>query len=481
MSLALDEYRQYDAAGLAELVASNQVTGEELVAAAAEAAERVNPSINAIVELYPETERTPVPTSGLWRGVPYVVKDIAHLDVGRKVEYGSRLGLGLRSTRTTHLLSRLQHLGLVPVGRSATSELAVAGVTETVAFGPTRTPWQLARNAGGSSGGSAAAIAAGIVPVAVGSDGGGSIRIPASCCGIIGLKPTRGRISSAPWGDPLAGFASSFLLTRSVRDTETALLLLSGSCPGDQYPLPPLVITRAKPFPRRRIRLMTESPAGLAVDHQVVKSTRQVAQHLESLGHEVDEGSPTIEWHSFVDAMGRMWASDVARMAHDLAERSGRKIDDETLEPQTLAIYRQGRSLSAQALLDAGQVFNQVNRSIGAFFQDFDILITPTLGQLPPPVGRYNPNEDRTASSFFQSWADVEAFLPLFNCSGQPAMSLPLGWSSEGLPIGVQLVADHGHEEMLLQIAYELEDSFGPFPIAPVPQLSPAIRVERQS
>ncbi|WP_298212230.1 amidase [Ferrimicrobium sp.] len=461
MSLTQEEYRRCDATELANLIADRQIQAQEAIGAAFQAAWDTNGSINALIELYRDRLESPIPPSlGVWGGVPYAIKDIAHIEPGRHLEYGSRLGVGLSATQASHLLTRLSSLGLVAVGRTASSELAIAGVTETKAFGPTRTPWDLTRSAGGSSGGSAAAVAAGIVPVALGSDGGGSIRIPASCCGVIGLKPTRGRISAAPWADSLAGFASTFLLTRSVRDTVTALTALSGTVPGDHYPLEPFQ-AQSGDLPRLRIRLMTESPAGKNVDPQIVGATQKVARQLESLGHFVDEGHLSIDWEEFVVAMGTMWAANVGQMATGIAQRSGRAIDTEALERQTLTIVQEGIATKAQALLDAGQVFNRVNRSLGSFFGDFDILLTPTLGQLPPPIGRYDPEGELSAAEFFDSWSDVEGFLPLFNCSGQPAVSLPLGFSTDGLPIGIQVVGRYGDDATVLALAYQLERAIG--------------------
>lgn len=461
MSLTQEEYRRCDATELAGLISDHQIKADEAIGAAFQAAENTNGPINALIELYVDRLESPTtPLLGAWGGVPYAIKDIAHIEPGRRLEYGSRLGMGLSSVHGSHLLTRLASLGLVSIGRTASSELAIAGVTETKAFGPTRTPWDLSRNAGGSSGGSAAAVAAGIVPVALGSDGGGSIRIPASCCGVVGLKPTRGRISPSPWGDSLAGFTSTFLLTRSVRDTVTALEALSGTVPGDHYPLEPFR-PRSGDLPRLRIRLMTESPAGKTVDPEVIGATQKIARQLESLGHSVDEGPLSLDWEEFVKAMGTMWAADVGQMATGLAQRSGRAIDTEALERQTLTIVQEGIATNAQSLLEAGEVFNQVNRSLGSFFQDFDVLLTPTLGQLPPPIGRYDPEGELSTAAFFDSWSDVEGFLPLFNCSGQPAISLPLGISGDGLPIGIQLVGGYADDATVLALAHELEQDLG--------------------
>ena len=461
MALSPVEYARYDAIGLADLVARKEVAPDELLECAIGAAEDLNPELNALAEIYGD-RRDFQASAGRLAGVPTLLKDIGHIEPGRQIEYGSRLARGNRAVLSTRFLESILSSGMVPVGRTTSSELAIAGVTETAAFGPTCSPWDSARGSGGSSGGAGSAVGAGIVPIAQGSDGGGSIRIPASCCGVVGLKPTRGRISPAPYGDALAGFAASFVLTRTVRDTALALDLYAGSVPGDPTPLThsgPGFLDQMEDAPTNlRIAVALESFSGHDLDPQVVRAARQAADLLAEMGHQVEIRQPRIAWEPFLRAMSLMWAADAGRLADLLSARTGRPVDDTTLERQTLAIWREGKRLSADDLLQADETFNDVNRAMAAFFGGCDVLVTPTLGQLPPPIGRYRPDDELDAVSFFGSWADVESFLPLFNCTGQPAISLPLAMTEDGkLPIGIQLVGSYGDEALVLRLARALE------------------------
>ena len=461
MALSPVEYARYDAIGLADLVARKEVAPAELLECALDAAKALNPELNALAEIY-DDRRDFQGSTGRLAGVPTLLKDIGHIEPGRLIEYGSRLARGNRAETSTRFLESILASGMLPIGRTTCSELAIAGITETAAFGATRSPWDRARSSGGSSGGAGSAVGAGIVPIAQGSDGGGSIRIPASCCGVVGLKPTRGRISPAPYGHALAGFAASFVLTRTVRDTALALDLYAGSVPGDPTPLShsgPGFFDQLEDAPRGlRIAVALESFSGHGLDPQVVGAAQQTADLLAEMGNEVEIRQPRIPWEPFLSAMSLMWAADAGRFANLLSRRTGRPVDVTTLEPQTLAICREGQALSADDLLQADETFNEVNRGMAAFFGGCDVLVTPTLGQLPPPVGRYKPEEELDAVSFFDSWADVESFLPLFNCTGQPAISLPLATTADGkLPIGIQLVGSYGDEALVLRLARALE------------------------
>lgn len=461
MSLSSSEYAGYDSVGLADLIRSKEVTAMEVAACATDAVRAVNSELNAVVEIYSDClTANPVIDAPL-SGVPTLIKDIGNIEPGRLVEFGSRLGFGNTSSVSTHLFDRIGATGLVPIGRSASSELAIAGVTETAAFGPTRSPWDRDRSAGGSSGGAGAAVGSGMVPIAIGSDGGGSIRIPASCCGVVGLKPTRGRISPAPFGAALAGFATSFVLTRTVRDSALALDLLAGQVAGDPYPITPSGAGYMESLDRSprglRIAIGLNSFSSHEVDPEVAGATSAVGELLREMGHQVEADQPAVPWDSFLWAMATMWAADAAHFAGRVSSLTGKPIDDTQLEPQTLTICEEGAKISSQELLSAGDIFNDVNRRLARFFESYDILVTPTLGQLPPEIGRYRPEGTLDSVSFFGSWADVESFLPLFNCGGQPAISLPLAQSSAGLPIGVQLVGGFSDDMSVLQLARALE------------------------
>lgn len=463
MTLTPAEYATYDAVGLADLLLSREVAPRELIESALGAVDSVNGELNAVVEVYDDRFDVRDELKGSFGSVPTLMKDLGDIEPGRFVEFGSRLGLGNRSPSATHLADRIRSSGLVSVGRTATSELAIAGVTETSAFGPTRSPWSSRHSSGGSSGGAGAAVGSGMVPIAQGSDGGGSIRIPAACCGVVGLKPTRGRISSAPSGAALAGFSTSFVLTRTIRDAALALDVLSGSVPGDPAPIAgegrSYLGSLDLRVPRLRVALALKSFSGHLVDPQVLGTTSRVAEVLAEMGHEIEVHQPKIEWQPFLSAMALMWAADAAQLADWLSQRTGRPVDENHLEAQTLAICEEGRRLTALELLETNDVFNSVSRQIGRFFDDFDLLLTPTLGQLPPQVGRYKPEGSLDSTSFFGSWADVESFLPLFNCSGNPAISLPVALSAEGLPIGVQVVGRYGDDITVLNISRSIEQA----------------------
>ena len=316
--------------------------------------------------------------------------------------------------------------------------------------------------AGGSSGGAGAAVGAGIVPVASGSDGGGSIRIPASACGVVGLKPSRGRISWAPLGgDPLLGWAVQFALTRSVRDAAACLDALAGGLPGDPSPLPqpsrPFTDALAGDPPPSRIACCWEPWSGDDADPEVAAACRATADLLAELGHRPAEARPQFSWEAFLDAMTTVWSVTTAQLVDGFAEAVGREPSPDTLELPTLRMVEHGRSLSGAALLSALDVAGSIGRSMGGFFSEYDLLLTPTLGVLPERLGVYEPEQELEPRELFASWAPLESFLPVFNATGQPAISLPLHMSERGLPIGVQLVARAGDEATLLAVAAQLE------------------------
>ncbi len=352
--------------------------------------------------------------------------------------------------------------GLTPVGRTTTSEFGILGTTETVAVGRTCSPWSSEHMAGGSSGGAAAAVGAGIVPVASASDGGGSIRIPASACGVVGLKPSRGRI---PWGpnvaEALSGWAVHFMVSRSVRDAAVLLDALSGPEIGDPFEIAAPATTYAAELelpPRRlRIGVATRPWSGHDPDPEITAATLATAQILVELGHEVDETEDLLEWEPFLAAMTEVWAADAAQTIDSLAALVGRPVDLSTVEAVTLAAVQHGRQVTAVQLLDALDHTNGVARSMGAYFTSHDVLLTPTLGRLPAPLGRYQPDAALPLSGVFAEWGAWESFLPAFNATGQPAISVPLHQSVEGLPIGMQLVGPSGSEATLLRLAAELE------------------------
>ena len=463
----LAQYARHDGLALADLVRRGEITGAALAQLAAAAAERVDPVLGAVVETYADHQAAgdaAAAIGGPFAGVPLMLKDLFHGDAGRVCENGSRLAEGWVAPVASEMVSRLRGGGFAPVGRATTSEFGVMGTTETLAQGATCSPWSAGHMAGGSSGGSAAAVGAGIVPVATASDGGGSIRIPASACGVVGLKPSRGRVTWAPSaGDPLGGWAAHFVVTRSVRDTAVALDLLAGAAAGDPNVAPPAARAYAEELagPDRplRVAFCHEPWSARAGDPQVQAACEATAAMLGELGHEVEQARPQFQWELFLAAMTTIWSADAAHSVDAFAALVGREPGPENLEGATFAMVEHGRSISAGALLDAVGDVNTIARQVGGFFTGCDVLLTPTLGTLPAPIGRYDPTASIAPRDLFASWSDIESFLPVFNATGQPAISLPLHMSEEGLPIGMQFVGRFGDESTLLALAAQLEQA----------------------
>ena len=478
--MRLDEYAAYDALGLAELVRVGDVSPAELAELAVRAVEEIDGELNGVAGMYPDAvgDAADVP-DGPFRGVPTLLTDLFPGDAGRPTEAGSRLAAGWIGRYGSELVGRLRAGGVVPVGRSTTSEFGVMGTTETLAAGRTCSPWSLDHMAGGSSGGSGAVVGAGIVPVATGSDGGGSIRIPASACGVVGLKPSRGRVTWAPGGEPLMGWAVQFVLSRSVRDTAAFLDLLSPPAPGDMSIAP----APQRPYLQEvgadpgalRIGLSTEPWSGAAANSQVVAACESTAALLESLGHNVSPGRPEFSWEAFLDAMTAIWSASTAQLVDGFAAAVDREVGPDTLERPTLSMVEFGRAVTAPQLVTAMDTAAYVGHQVGAFFESHDLLLTPTLGALPAPLGEYRPDQPLEPRQLFGSWSRLESFLPVFNAGGQPAISLPLHTSESGLPIGIHLVARLGDEATLIRVASQLEQAL------PWAGRTPPLHVSRSS
>jgi amidase len=461
----LDEYASLDAVGLAALVHQGEVTPVELAELVVEGTAKVDGDVNAVVGLYPDAvECAEAARPGPFHGVPTLLKDLFHGDPGRPTEAGSRLGHGWVSQTGSELVRRLKESGFVPLGRTTTSEFGLLGTTETIAEGRTCSPWSGKHMAGGSSGGAGAVVGSGIVPVATGSDGGGSIRIPAAACGVVGLKPTRGRVPWAPYAhEPLLGWGVQFVLARSVRDTAACLDVLSGPCPGDPWiapaPTRPFVEEVGAPAGRLRIAYCFEPWSGRATIDEMRFACEATAQLLEELGHDVGEARPSFSWESFLGAMTVVWSTTTAQLVDGFAEAVGRIPGPDNLELPTLRMVELGRSVSAGQLLAALDAAGQIGRQMGSFFEEYDVLLTPTLGAPPARLGTYEPDAELEPRDLFDSWSQLESFLPVFNATGQPAISLPLYQGGTGLPIGMQLVGRFGDEATLLRLSAELEQA----------------------
>ena len=463
--MRLDEYAAHDGTGLAALLARGDITPQDLGRCVAEATARVNPALNAVVELYPDAlEALPRGTgTGPLHGIPTLTKDFP-IEAGRPAEFGSLLARGFRARTDAVYWKRLRDCGLVNAGRTTSSEFGIAASTETRLYGATRNPWDRTRGVSGSSGGAAAAVAAGLVPFAQGGDGGGSIRNPASFCGLIGLKPSRGRVTGSPNANaPLLGLATGFFLTRSVRDTALLLDLCHGPDAGDGYEIAPPLGTYAQAIERQtkglRIALCTRSWSGLPIEPEVLAATVSAASRLDALGHHVEEASPDFDYGAFLHAQKTIWAADASASMPAMAALTGRSVDESTLGSTVLAMYRFGRTLSAAQLIGALAVYDRVTREVGRFMSRYDALLTPTSTILPEPVGTFDPDRPGIDhDGVFDDLAPKETFTALFNATGQPAVSLPLGRSAGGLPIGIQLAASFGREDVLLAIGRQLEE-----------------------
>jgi amidase len=466
-----DRFAWLDATAQAELVRRGEVSPRELVDAAIGRCERVNPRLNAVITPLFEKARAHAESralgAGPFRGVPFLLKDLTLQTKGDPYRAGTRFlrDAGFVSDHDTHLATRLRDAGFVFLGKTNVPELGPLPTTEPAAFGPTRNPWDPERSPGGSSGGSAAAVAAGIVPAAHANDGGGSIRIPASACGLVGLKPTRGRTSLGPdRGEDWAGAVVEHVLTRSVRDSAAILDAVAGPMPGDPYFAPP----PARPFRhevgappgRLRVGLRTKAfhPEG-ATDAECVRAAGEAARTLESLGHDVEEAHPAaLEDPALVEHAGRITVANVARELESWGERMGRALRPDDVEPYTWTLGDVGRHISAQQYLEAVERVHALSRRVAEWWATYDLLVTPTLPEPPPLLGSFRAPE---TNAVFPGQRSIEfcSFTMPFNFTGQPALSLPLHWSGAGLPIGVQLVAAYAREDLLLRVAAQLEEA----------------------
>ncbi len=466
-----EDLARLDATAQAELVRIGEVSPEELTLAAVERAERLNPELNAIIHPFYEQgledSRGELP-DGPFRGVPFLFKDLGAGLAGQPMHMGMKAlkEADFRLPVDTFLGARFREAGFVTIGKTNTPELGIVPTTEPLAYGPTHNPWDLGRSPGGSSGGSAAAVAAGIVPIAHANDGGGSIRIPASCCGLVGLKPSRGRTSLGPLiGDTMSGLTVEHVVSRSVRDVALALDATHGPGPGDPY----VAALPARPYmeelqaePRSlRIALMTESiGTEIEIDPVVVAAVREAAGMLEGLGHNVDEEVPPPDpSFDLIETFLTRWYAGQTEVIDRFGVLLGRQLGPDDMEPLTWAMAEEGRRRHSGQYLAAVSQHQAIARMLGIWFdQGHDLLLTPTMGELPPPLGSFANDPDDPLSTIHRG-ERTAAFTALINATGQPAISLPLAQSEEGLPIGVQLIAPLGREDVLLRVAAQLEEA----------------------
>jgi amidase len=461
-----DEYMAEDAVGLAALVAKRQVSAAEVLDAALARMAEVNPKLNAVTMDLSANARATVAAgvpAGPLAGVPFLLKDLGPTLAGTATTGGSRLYVDDIAEADSPLTSLYKAAGLVIFGKTNTPEFGLEPVTEPVLFGPSRNPWDLGRTPGGSSGGASAAVAGGIVPAAHGSDGGGSIRTPASACGLFGLKPSKGRVSYAPKNEGWGGFSMMHAITRSVRDSAVLLDIAAHPQPGDPYwaPAPerPYAEEVGRDPGKLRIAFTTAAFAGGgAIDPECVEAVLDAARLCESLGHSVEEVGLPGDFGPAAAAAGLIVASCTAAELDAVAAERGRPVGEDEVEFVTWASAQRGRRIDASAYIRALKDAHAYGRAMAAFHARYDVLISSTLGSPAIPIGAL-----REAGLDAREYGRrLFAFMPntqVFNITGQPAMTVPLAWSKSGLPIGVQFSAPAADDALLFRLAGQLEQA----------------------
>jgi amidase len=460
----LEELAFLDATAQAELVRKKEIKPIELVEAAIERIERLNPELNAVItpmyDLAREAATGEIP-DGPFSGVPFLLKDILAEYAGVRFTDGSKFSKDYISDHDSELVVRIKKAGLIICGKTNVCEWGYLPTTEPLLFGPTRNPWDTRKTPGGSSGGAAAAVAAGMVPMAHGNDGGGSIRMPASCCGVFGLKPTRARNPMGPEiGDAISGIPAEHALTRSVRDSAALLDATAGPDLGDPYWAPP----PARPYiqevgadpGRLKIAFTTDAREDIEVHPDCIHAVQNVAELCADLGHKLEEVNLKPNNKAFATWFYRLWLGGVAVDALGWEQRIGKKITPDQVEPMTWALIEKGRQTSAGEYLMAVANLQKISRDVARCFTKYDVWLTPTLAEPPVPLGTFDPKPDDPLYGFFRS-GKFMPFTSICNATGQPAMSVPLFWNDDNLPIGTHFIGRFGDEATLFRLAAQLE------------------------
>lgn len=482
--MTLDEYRRYDALGLAELVKKGEISPEELTDTAIRQMEETNPALNAVIHRRfdeARAEAKKADRSAPFAGVPFLVKDLGMEVAGMPMNTGCRGYRNYVSEKDSFAVQKMKKAGLIILGKTNTPEFGITPFTEPELHGPTRNPWNPAFSPGGSSGGSAAAVAAGMVPMATANDGGGSIRIPASCCGLFGLKPTRGRVSwSALEGEMWSGAAVENCVSHSVRDSAAYLDVIQGAAPGDPYiiepPKRPYLEEVGRAPGKLRIGYTAAHTMGFPVDEACLTALNKAVEVLRSEGHDVSEVELPYQRQDLTEAFLVVVAGEMAGEIGVLSQYLGRAAKPSDMEAQTYAFYLLGRSFSAADYTLAKHKWGDISRRIAGFYDRYDLLLTPTLAKRPIAIGSLRPSaaEKRmiavvntfglgsaikaTISSLADKIYDYIPWTPFANLTGQPSMSIPFHWTAEeNLPIGVMFTGRLGEEDMLYRLAGQLE------------------------
>ncbi|HDP80909.1 MAG TPA: amidase [Spirochaetes bacterium] len=479
------EYSRYDATGLAELVRKKKVSPEELRETAIDRIEKLNPRLNAVVtpmfDLAREAAKKPLP-KGPFTGVPLLLKDLLAAYAGVPLTSGSRAYRDYVPDHDSELVRRFKNAGLIVLGKTNTPEFGLVAYTEPELFGPARNPWDTDRTPGGSSGGSAAAVAAGMVPFASGGDGGGSIRIPSAYCGLFGLKPSRGRVPTGRYhGEIWQGAAVEHVLTRSVRDSAAVLDATRGSEPGAPYiiqaPEAPYIKEILKKPGKLKIGYCTRSPIGTVVEGECVRAVEDAAKLLRGLGHVVEEAEPAVDGLALAKAYMMMYFGEVAAEINRVKQLTGVSAGRDTIEAVTWTLGLLGRTFSAGDFAGSMDVWNSASRAMGDYFEHYDLYMTPTTASIPPKIGELKPKGAEAvlmkvvnalgAGTLMKLSGIVDKlaveslaivpFTQMVNLTGLPAMSVPLHWTAENMPVGVHFVAPFGDEATLFRLAAQLE------------------------
>lgn len=459
------EYDRYDALGLADLIARKQITPMELLTAVRQRVEAINPQINAFSHLFFDRAEAQIKAglAGPLAGVPFALKDLGQYLSGTITSGGSRLWKEAVATFDSTLVERYKKAGLVIFGKTTSPELGLTTTTESVLYGQTRNPWRLDRTSGGSSGGSAAVVASRLLPAAHASDGGGSIRIPASCCGVFGLKPTRGRVPMGPtqfegWN----GLSGHHVVTISVRDSAALLDATAGAELGAPFLSPPpqeSFLKEAGTAPGKlRIALAVETPYRTPLDSECKQAALDAAKLCESLGHTVEEKKLPIDFAQMREAFLAIIRVSTARTLDEASSELGRPVTERDVETVTWAMSQAGRNIDAVAYARAIATIHQVGLQMARFQQDYDCILSPTLAKPPVPLGvlSLSPDDMRT---FAKELTEFGPYTALYNVTGQPSMSVPLHWTPDGLPVGVMFSGRFGDETTLLRLAAQLEQA----------------------